>query len=254
MTNSFTDDINDNFWSVKSEIESIKTNYTPLQVTNAINSAIANIPSKTSDLTNDSGFITGVNSSDITSALGYTPYSSTNPNGYITGINSSDVATALGYAPANVTLSNLGATSSTNIDGQFVQKYLQLDNHTSKGSWGYNLGQTDVVVDGTTYSARNYLPDNNYIYVVYGQLEVVSTNDTHYYVGTGKEPYSDDSNMFFAYGRTHSNGNRQENFFCFPIVPNASGYQFIYDQIAVNTASTGARTSLIGYRRVGTNS
>ena len=33
------------------------------------------IPSKTSDLTNDSGFITGITSTDITDALGYTPAS-----------------------------------------------------------------------------------------------------------------------------------------------------------------------------------
>ena len=81
MTNSFTDDINDNFESVKPEIESIKTNYTPLQVTNAINTTIANIPSKTSDLTNDSGFITGITTSDVTTALGYTPTSPANVDG-----------------------------------------------------------------------------------------------------------------------------------------------------------------------------
>ena len=40
------------------------------------------IPSKTSQLTNDSGFITGINSSDVTTALGYTPYNNTNPSGY----------------------------------------------------------------------------------------------------------------------------------------------------------------------------
>lgn len=62
------------------------------------------IPTATSDLTNDSGFITssalsgyateswvgnqgyitGITSSDVTTALGYTPYNSTNPDGYIT--------------------------------------------------------------------------------------------------------------------------------------------------------------------------
>lgn len=62
------------------------------------------IPTATSDLTNDSGFITvsalsgyateswvtnkgyitGINSSDVTTALGYTPYDSSNPAGYIT--------------------------------------------------------------------------------------------------------------------------------------------------------------------------
>lgn len=44
------------------------------------------IPTKTSDLTNDSGFITGITSSDVTTALGYTPYDSTNPDGYTTNI------------------------------------------------------------------------------------------------------------------------------------------------------------------------
>ena len=33
----------------------------------------SDIPTKTSDLTNDSGFITGITSSDVTTALGYTP-------------------------------------------------------------------------------------------------------------------------------------------------------------------------------------
>lgn len=61
------------------------------------------IPTDTSELTNGAGFITGITSSDVTTALGYTPYSSNNPNGFITGINSSDVTTALGYIPYNAT-------------------------------------------------------------------------------------------------------------------------------------------------------
>ena len=36
----------------------------------------------TSELTNDAGFISGISSSDVISALGYTPYNITNPNGY----------------------------------------------------------------------------------------------------------------------------------------------------------------------------
>lgn len=91
-----------------------------------------------SSLTNDSGFITGITSTDVTTALGFTPYDSSNPDGYttnegtvtsvnntapvngnvtisiptdtsdltngagfMTGITSSDVTTALGYTPAN---------------------------------------------------------------------------------------------------------------------------------------------------------
>lgn len=36
------------------------------------------------ELTNNAGYITGITSSDVTTALGYTPYDSANPSGYIT--------------------------------------------------------------------------------------------------------------------------------------------------------------------------
>jgi hypothetical protein len=70
-------------------------------------------------LNNNAGFITGIGSSDVITALGYTPYNSTNPNGYITGISSSDVTTALGYTPYNSTnpngyTSNVGTVTSVN--------------------------------------------------------------------------------------------------------------------------------------------
>jgi|GEM_PF-1956747 len=40
------------------------------------------LPTKVSDLTNDTGYITGITGSDVTTALGFTPYNATNPNGY----------------------------------------------------------------------------------------------------------------------------------------------------------------------------
>lgn len=98
------------------------------------------IPSKTSDLTNDSGFITGITSSDVTTALGYTPYNSTNPSGYITssalngyatetwvgnqgyltGITSSDVITALTYTPYNGTTNPNGYITSADLPTNYV--------------------------------------------------------------------------------------------------------------------------------------
>ena len=50
-------------------------------------------------------------SSDITNALGYTPYNSTNPNNYLTGITSSQVTTALGFTPLQTT--SLSITTAT---------------------------------------------------------------------------------------------------------------------------------------------
>ena len=47
------------------------------------------------------GYLTGITSTQVTNALGYTPYNSTNPSGYITGITSTMVTNALGYTPYN---------------------------------------------------------------------------------------------------------------------------------------------------------
>ena len=63
-------------------------------------------------LTNGAGYITGINSSAVTTALGFTPYNATNPSGYISSITSGNVTTALGYTPYNATNPNGYITSS----------------------------------------------------------------------------------------------------------------------------------------------
>lgn len=40
------------------------------------------VPTDTGDLTNNAGYIKDINRTDVTTALGYTPYDSTNPDGY----------------------------------------------------------------------------------------------------------------------------------------------------------------------------
>lgn len=66
------------------------------------------------------GFITSINSTDVTNALGYTPYNSSNPNGYITGISSGDVITALGYTPVNP--SNLATVATSGDYDDLIDK------------------------------------------------------------------------------------------------------------------------------------
>lgn len=77
--------------------------YTPVNPTSLANVATSgsyndlsnkpSIPTATSDLSNDSGFIT------VSALSGYATESWVNNKGYITGISSSDVTTALGYTP-----------------------------------------------------------------------------------------------------------------------------------------------------------
>lgn len=47
---------------------------------------VSQIPTNNNQLTNGAGYITGISSSDVTTALGYTPYNSTNPAGYTDNI------------------------------------------------------------------------------------------------------------------------------------------------------------------------
>lgn len=49
----------------------------------------------------DTGSVSNMLASDVTTALGYTPYNAANPAGYISGITSAMVTGALGYTPAN---------------------------------------------------------------------------------------------------------------------------------------------------------
>lgn len=87
---------------------------------------------------NPSGYITGITSSMVTTALGYTPYNSTNPNGYITGITSSQVTTALGYTPYN----------STNPAGYITG--ISFANVSSKPTTLDGYGITDAVPSSRT--------------------------------------------------------------------------------------------------------
>ena len=105
-------------------------------------------------LTNNAGYITGITSSDVTTALGYTPYDSTNPDGYITGITSSDVTTALGYTPYN----------DSNPDG-FISGITSSDVITALGYTPYDSTNPDGYITGITSSdvtnALGYTPYNS---------------------------------------------------------------------------------------------
>lgn len=90
------------------------------------------VPTKTSDLTNDDGFITGITSSDVTTALGYTPYNSTNPSGYQANVIETVKVNGSALTPTNKavdisvpTISDTySATSSDGMSGKAVASAL----------------------------------------------------------------------------------------------------------------------------------
>lgn len=76
----------------------------------------------------------------------------TNDSGYITGITSSDVTTALGYTPTNTDLSNLSSTGQTVLDGQWVAVNRQIASDVSvNGSTDLTYTLSDVPNDGNKY-------------------------------------------------------------------------------------------------------
>lgn len=66
------------------------------------------------------GWITGITSANVISALGFTPYNNTNPSGYITGITYNMVITALGFTPYSGANPN-GYISLTEANGLYLK-------------------------------------------------------------------------------------------------------------------------------------
>lgn len=141
------------------KIDKIKVNGTEQTITNK--TVDITVPTNTNQLTNGAGFITGIDSSAVTTALGYTPYNSTNPSGYQT---SSDVETAINSkisstykAKGSVAFASLPSATSTN-EGNV---YNITDSFTTTADFVEGAGNTypagtNVVIINTTGSTYKY--------------------------------------------------------------------------------------------------
>ncbi len=112
------------------------------------------IPTATSDLTNDSGFITGITSGDVTTALGYTP---TNPSSLATVATSgsyNDLTNKPTIPTVNnptVTFTQGGVTKGSITLNQSSNKTIALDAApTYSAGEGINISGTTISVDVDT--------------------------------------------------------------------------------------------------------
>lgn len=158
----------------------------------------------------------------------------TNGAGYITGITSGDVTTALGYTPADTTLSNLGTTASTNLDGQWVASRKGLASNVSL--------PTSTAI---SYSLVSYLPDDNYKYEVLITGQVTSNA----IVTSSLELYTDIFTDIVYLCRAVGNGNSTYGTCILPVGTGRS--------LSVYPRSTNTYGKFYlyvnGYRRIGTN-
>ena len=142
------------------------------------------------------------------------------------------------YIASDGTATSTGKSiASTRFDGQVVEKNLSLDTSSSVHASSFNLG------------TNGYLPNdyNDYVYLVFGQLQGSTSNSTVSYgtVGTAASP--EDNDCIKARIEGNSNARRTDNYFILP-VKNGN----IYTQVKQQAWSTFSCT-LYGYRRLGTN-
>ena len=138
-------------------IESISVNGTP-QTIDADKNVDITVPTKVSDLTNDSGFISGITSTDVTTALGFVPYNANNPNGYQTA---SEVDTAINAkigstykAKGSVAFANLPSLIQANEGNVYnvTDAFTTTSNFVEGAGKDYPAGTNVVVVlSGSAY-------------------------------------------------------------------------------------------------------
>lgn len=137
------------------------------------------VPTKVSQLTNDTGFITDISSSMVTSALGYTPYNSANPNGYISSITKAMVE---GVLTGNI-------TSHTHSFESLASK------PTTISGYGITDAYTSSTIDS---KLSGYLPLSGGILT--GNLSINKTSEPTLYLGVnGRVNYNPDSDEIALY-------------------------------------------------------
>lgn len=157
------------------------------------------VPTKVSDLTNDSGFIT-------TAALsGYATESWVNQQGYLTNITSSDVISALGYTPGTSNFSGnyadltgkpvIPTISGTNDGTNWTS--ITINNSTYSIPQSSSGTITDVQVNGTSVVTNNVaqisLPITYYSGNTYGECYTINAPNNNYSIQVGDSGFTVDS-------------------------------------------------------------
>ena len=123
------------------------------------------------------------------------------------------------------------------VDGQWVWKYLQVATNTAVGSYEHSLS--------------TYLPDDNYSYQVWVEIECgYGGSSGGLYVGTIASPYTNEGQTgnFCFHTWVVSNSSTDHSVV---ILPVGTGRK-IYSQIVQGNLGN-SQINLVGYRRIGTN-
>lgn len=133
-------------------IEVIKRNGTILSIKDK--TVDITVPTNNNELTNGAGYITGIDKTDVTDALGYTPYNSTNPDGYQT---ESQVTTLITNAIENIQGITYSVVTALPTTGEAGVIYLISNNGSNPNIYDEyiyvngnfeKIGTTDIDLSG----------------------------------------------------------------------------------------------------------
>lgn len=141
------------------------------------------VPTNVSDLTNDSGFITGISSSDVTNALGYTPYNSTNPNGYTSNTGTITGITMNGASKGTSGVVDLGTVITSH------QNLKTINSSSVGGTGSLDSNIVDLIYPvGSIYMSVNSTSPSTLFGGTWEQLKdkfLLGAGDTYSNGGTG---------------------------------------------------------------------
>lgn len=121
----------------------------------------SDIPTNNNQLTNGAGYITGISSSDVTTALGYTPYNSSNPNGYTSNVGTvTSVNNVSPDANGNVSLTiptqpTLYLHNISVTDGNFNRLTISLYSHSSTAI--SSIASLMSALYGSSYNVNSFI-------------------------------------------------------------------------------------------------
>lgn len=136
----------------------IDINGTTISVDTSVIAQQSDIPTNNNQLTNGAGYITGITGSDVTTALGFTPYNATNPNGYqanvIESIKVNDVAQTITAKAVNITVPT---TVASLTDASDYAKVASLATVATTGAYSDLTGTptVDQTYSGTSTNAQS---------------------------------------------------------------------------------------------------
>jgi hypothetical protein len=185
-----------NKYTKQSDVETlISTALTPYALTAAI-------PTNNNQLSNGAGYITaaalngyatqswvegkkyltGITSSQVTTALGYTPYNSSNPDKYIKGIDYDMVIAALGYTPYSTT-NPMGYLTISSLLGYATEQWVG-DNYLAKSGGTINnieiLSETSINPLSVAGNNRSgFIGIGSYSNGVYSRYGLISFPDVN---------------------------------------------------------------------------